>query len=182
MYSMRVLQVCFLLSLSLSLAHACMALQPVTPLFPAPHLLLHSTSCPSFWWNNDKYFGPAALMQAYRWIADSRDEYTEERLQQLNDAWKLYRCHGIMNCSNTCPKNLEPAVQIQNIKHAIDALQTSLSLYISIHCFPNNHFPPRSLQRSLSNYHCNQSLYCFHKERSSSVLAPLKDFRDTCSC
>jgi len=81
-----------------------------------------STSCPSFWWNADKYYGPAALLQAYRWIIDSRDEFTTERLQKLNDAWKLYRCHGIMNCSNTCPKHLEPAKAIQHIKHALDKL------------------------------------------------------------
>jgi len=81
-----------------------------------------TTSCPSFWWNGDKYLGPAALMQAYRWIADSRDTATQERLDQLNDAWKLYRCHGILNCSNTCPKGLEPAKAIQNIKNAIDAM------------------------------------------------------------
>jgi len=79
-----------------------------------------STSCPSFWWNADKYYGPAALMQAYRWIDDSRDEFTKERLEKLNDAWKLYRCHGIMNCTNTCPKHLEPSVAIQKIKHAVD--------------------------------------------------------------
>jgi len=81
-----------------------------------------STSCPSFWWNADKYLGPAALLQSYRWISDSRDEFTQERLQQLNDTWKLYRCHGIMNCSNTCPKHLEPAKAIQKIKHAMDNL------------------------------------------------------------
>merc|ERR1739844_165276 len=68
-----------------------------------------STSCPSYWWNGDKYLGPAVLLQAYRWIADSRDEYTAERLSQLNDAWKLFRCHAIMNCTNTCPKHLNPA-------------------------------------------------------------------------
>eukprot|EP01083_Nonionella_stella_P275398 935224_1 len=68
-----------------------------------------STSCPSFWWNTDKYYGPAALMQAWRWVDDSRDEFTKERLSRLNDAWKLYRCHGIMNCTNTCPKHLEPS-------------------------------------------------------------------------
>eukprot|EP00484_Ammonia_sp_Unknown_P021841 CAMPEP_0197029834 /NCGR_PEP_ID=MMETSP1384-20130603/9196_1 /TAXON_ID=29189 /ORGANISM="Ammonia sp." /LENGTH=263 /DNA_ID=CAMNT_0042459071 /DNA_START=217 /DNA_END=1008 /DNA_ORIENTATION=+ len=79
-----------------------------------------STSCPSFWWNADKYYGPAALMQAFRWIDDSRDEFTKERLERLNDAWKLYRCHGIMNCTNACPKHLEPSVAIQKIKHAID--------------------------------------------------------------
>jgi len=79
-----------------------------------------STSCPSFWWNADKYYGPAALLQAYRWIVDSRDEFTEERLDQLNDIWKLYRCHGIMNCSNTCPKHLQPSVAIQHIKHLME--------------------------------------------------------------
>ncbi|ETO23781.1 hypothetical protein RFI_13391 [Reticulomyxa filosa] len=108
----------------------------------------NSTSCPSFWWNADKYYGPAALLQAYRWIVDSRDEFSKERLKALNDAWKLYRCHGIMvcrvyyclflfifftckrlfarvtqNCSNTCPKHLEPAKAIQYIKHAVDSLQ-----------------------------------------------------------
>merc|ERR1712173_308159 len=81
-----------------------------------------TTSCPSFWWNGDKYLGPAALMQAYRWIADSRDEYTKERLSELNDAWKLYRCHGILNCTNTCPKGLEPGKAIHRIKNAIDAM------------------------------------------------------------
>src|SRR4051794_16084624 len=57
-----------------------------------------STSCPSYWWNGDKYLGPAVLMQAYRWIADSRDGYAKERLEALNDDFKLYRCHTIMNC------------------------------------------------------------------------------------
>jgi len=79
-----------------------------------------STSCPSYWWNGDKYLGPAVLLQAYRWIADSRDEYTAERLSQLNDAWKLYRCHSIMNCTNTCPKHLNPAAAISKIKHLLD--------------------------------------------------------------
>jgi len=81
-----------------------------------------STSCPSFWWNGDKYLGPAALMQAYRWIADSRDQYTKERLEALNDHWKLYRCHGILNCTNTCPKGLKPGEAIQKIKNEIDAM------------------------------------------------------------
>lgn len=79
-----------------------------------------STSCPSYWWNGDKYLGPAVLLQAYRWIADSRDEFQAERLSQLNDAWKLFRCHTIMNCSNTCPKHLNPAAAISEIKHLID--------------------------------------------------------------
>ena len=75
-----------------------------------------TTSCPSYWWNSDKYLGPATLLQAYRWISDSRDEATGERLDQLEDPFKLYRCHTIMNCTNTCPKGLNPARAIANIK------------------------------------------------------------------
>ena len=75
-----------------------------------------STSCPSYWWNGDRYLGPAALLQAYRWIADSRDEKTNERLDELEDSFKLYRCHTIMNCTNTCPKNLNPAKAIAKTK------------------------------------------------------------------
>ncbi|MCB9991933.1 MAG: succinate dehydrogenase iron-sulfur subunit [Rhodospirillales bacterium] len=75
-----------------------------------------STSCPSYWWNGDRYLGPATLMQAHRWIADSRDEATGERLDQLEDPFKLYRCHTIMNCTNTCPKGLNPAKSIAEIK------------------------------------------------------------------
>ncbi len=75
-----------------------------------------STSCPSYWWNSDRYLGPAVLLQAYRWIADSRDEATVERLEELKDAFKLYRCHTIMNCTNTCPKGLNPAKTIAEIK------------------------------------------------------------------
>jgi succinate dehydrogenase / fumarate reductase, iron-sulfur subunit len=75
-----------------------------------------STSCPSYWWNGDKYLGPATLLQAYRWIVDSRDEYTGERLEDLEDPFKLYRCHTIMNCTNTCPKGLNPAKAIGEIK------------------------------------------------------------------
>ena len=78
-----------------------------------------STSCPSYWWNSDRYLGPAALLQAYRWIADSRDDATGERLDQLDDAFKLYRCHTIMNCTRTCPKNLNPAKAIGEIKKSI---------------------------------------------------------------
>ncbi|HJO36194.1 MAG: succinate dehydrogenase iron-sulfur subunit [Pseudomonadota bacterium] len=74
-----------------------------------------STSCPSYWWN-DRYLGPAALLQAYRWIADSRDEGTGERLDALQDPYKLYRCHTIMNCTNTCPKDLNPARAIGEIR------------------------------------------------------------------
>ncbi len=75
-----------------------------------------STSCPSYWWNGDRYLGPAVLLQAYRWIADSRDEATGERLDALEDPFKLYRCHTIMNCTQTCPKGLNPAKAIGEIK------------------------------------------------------------------
>lgn len=80
-----------------------------------------STSCPSYWWNGDRYLGPAALLQAYRWIADSRDDSTGERLDELDDAFKLYRCHTIMNCTSTCPKGLNPARAISEIKKSIHA-------------------------------------------------------------
>jgi succinate dehydrogenase / fumarate reductase iron-sulfur subunit len=75
-----------------------------------------STSCPSYWWNSDRYLGPAALLQAYRWLADSRDEATGERLDNLEDPFRLYRCHTIMNCARTCPKGLNPAKAIAEIK------------------------------------------------------------------
>ncbi len=75
-----------------------------------------STSCPSYWWNGDKFMGPAILLQAYRWIVDSRDDATGERLDQLEDPFRLYRCHTIMNCTNTCPKGLNPAKAIAEIK------------------------------------------------------------------
>src|SRR5689334_8024890 len=75
-----------------------------------------STSCPSYWWNSDRYLGPAALLQAYRWLADSRDEATGERLDALEDPFKLYRCHTIMNCAKTCPKGLNPAKAIGEVK------------------------------------------------------------------
>jgi len=75
-----------------------------------------STACPSYWWNGDRYLGPAVLLQAYRWIADSRDEYTGERLDALEDPFRLYRCHTIMNCTKTCPKHLNPAKAIAEIK------------------------------------------------------------------
>ncbi len=75
-----------------------------------------STSCPSYWWNSDRFLGPAVLLQAYRWLADSRDENTGERLDELEDPFRLYRCHTIMNCANTCPKGLNPAKAIAEIK------------------------------------------------------------------
>ena len=79
-----------------------------------------STSCPSYWWNSDEYLGPAVLMQAYRWIEDSRDESTKERMEFVDDAMKLYRCKSIMNCSNTCPKGLNPGKAIGELKKKID--------------------------------------------------------------
>ncbi|HJS92193.1 MAG TPA: succinate dehydrogenase iron-sulfur subunit [Steroidobacteraceae bacterium] len=75
-----------------------------------------STSCPSYWWNSDRFLGPAALLAAYRWIIDSRDEATGERLDQLEDPFRLYRCHTIMNCTDVCPKDLSPARAIAQIK------------------------------------------------------------------
>lgn len=75
-----------------------------------------STSCPSYWWNPDKYLGPAVLMQAYRWVIDSRDENTAERLKRLQDPFSVYRCHTIMNCTKTCPKGLNPGRAIGELK------------------------------------------------------------------
>jgi succinate dehydrogenase / fumarate reductase iron-sulfur subunit len=75
-----------------------------------------STSCPSYWWNGERFLGPAVLLQAYRFLADTRDEATGERLDQLEDPFRLYRCHTIMNCTNTCPKGLNPAKAIAEIK------------------------------------------------------------------
>ena len=78
-----------------------------------------TTSCPSYWWNGDRYLGPAILLQAYRWIADSRDEATGERLDKLDDPFKLFRCHTIMNCTSTCPKGLNPGQAIGEIKASL---------------------------------------------------------------
>jgi succinate dehydrogenase / fumarate reductase iron-sulfur subunit len=75
-----------------------------------------STACPSYWWNSERFLGPAILLQAYRWLADSRDEQAGERLDALEDPFRLYRCHTIMNCANTCPKGLNPAKAIAEIK------------------------------------------------------------------
>ncbi|WP_404399433.1 succinate dehydrogenase iron-sulfur subunit [Idiomarina seosinensis] len=75
-----------------------------------------STSCPSFWWNPDKFVGPAGLLHAYRFLIDSRDTATEERLSELDDAFSVFRCHGIMNCVNVCPKGLNPTKAIGHIK------------------------------------------------------------------
>jgi succinate dehydrogenase / fumarate reductase iron-sulfur subunit len=78
-----------------------------------------STACPSYWWNGDRYLGPAVLLQAHRWIVDSRDESTGERLDDLEDPFRLYRCHTIMNCARTCPKGLNPAQAIGEIKQML---------------------------------------------------------------
>jgi succinate dehydrogenase / fumarate reductase iron-sulfur subunit len=78
-----------------------------------------STSCPSYWWNDERYLGPAVLLQAYRFIVDSRDEYAGERLDYLEDPFRLYRCHTIMNCAQTCPKGLNPAQAIAETKKLI---------------------------------------------------------------
>ena len=78
-----------------------------------------STSCPSYWWNSDKFLGPAVLLAAYRWLADSRDDATGERLDQLEDPFRLYRCHTIMNCANVCPKGLNPAKAIAETKKMV---------------------------------------------------------------
>ncbi len=75
-----------------------------------------STSCPSYWWNGERYLGPAVLLQAYRWLIDTRDEATGDRLDNLEDPFRLYRCHTILNCAQTCPKGLNPAKAIAEIK------------------------------------------------------------------
>jgi succinate dehydrogenase / fumarate reductase iron-sulfur subunit len=78
-----------------------------------------STSCPMYWWQGERYLGPAALLQAQRWVADSRDEATDERLDFVDDAFRLYRCRTIMNCSKACPKGLNPAKAIAELKKAL---------------------------------------------------------------
>ena len=78
-----------------------------------------TTSCPSSWWNGDKFLGPAVLLQAYRWLVDCRDEMAGERLDNLEDPFRLYRCHTIMNCSSVCPKGLNPAKAIAETKKLI---------------------------------------------------------------
>jgi succinate dehydrogenase (ubiquinone) iron-sulfur subunit len=81
-----------------------------------------STACPSYWWASDKYLGPAVLLNAYRWIIDSRDDFTEQRLRDLDDQYKLYRCHTIMNCATVCPKGLNPGKAIAQIKQQVEHL------------------------------------------------------------
>lgn len=79
-----------------------------------------SSSCPSYWWNYDKYLGPAILLQSYRWLIDSRDFDTTKRLNFLNNKFRLFKCHSILNCSNTCPKNLNPAKAIGLLKYHLN--------------------------------------------------------------
>nr|XP_022901525.1 succinate dehydrogenase [ubiquinone] iron-sulfur subunit, mitochondrial-like [Onthophagus taurus] len=81
-----------------------------------------SASCPSYWWNSEKYLGPAVLMQAYRWIIDSRDDTSAERLEKLKDPFSVFRCHTIMNCTNTCPKGLNPGRAIAEIKKLLGGI------------------------------------------------------------
>lgn len=83
-----------------------------------------STSCPSYWWNSDKYLGPAVLMQAYRWIIDSRDDFSQERLNKMADAYSAFKCHTILNCTKTCPKGLNPAKAIAEIKKLLTGFAT----------------------------------------------------------
>jgi len=86
-----------------------------------------STSCPSYWWNGDKYLGPAVIMQAYRWIMDSRDDFAEERLKMMSDKWSLYKCHTIMNCTKTCPKGLNPGAAVAEMKKLLGG-RTSMGI------------------------------------------------------
>jgi len=83
-----------------------------------------STSCPSYWWNSDKYLGPAVLLQAYRWMIDSRDEATKERLDRIRDPFSVFRCHTIMNCTRACPKGLNPGKAVAEIKKLLTGLAT----------------------------------------------------------
>lgn len=87
-----------------------------------------STSCPSYWWNNQSYLGPAILLQAFRWIVDPNDDFTLNRLNYLNDMDKLYKCHNIMNCSLTCPKGLKPAESIVQIKNLINTINSDTNM------------------------------------------------------
>merc|ERR1712212_588215 len=87
-----------------------------------------STSCPSCWWNGDKYLGPAIIQQAYRWLIDSRDDYQAERLEKMNDAYSVFKCHTIMNCTKSCPKHLNPAWAIAEIKKMLTHHQTPSKL------------------------------------------------------
>jgi len=90
--------------------------------------LMAKNSCPSYWWNGDKYLGPAIIQQAYRWLIDSRDDYQAERLEKMNDAYSVFKCHTIMNCTKACPKHLNPAWAIAEIKKMLTHHQTPSKL------------------------------------------------------
>ena len=113
-----------------------------------------STACPSYWWTPDHYLGPAVLLQAFRWIEDSRDEATAERLAQLDDSFKLYRCHTIMNCTKTCPKGLNPGKAIAGIKKRVSDFffqldKHALSIIFSDRSFAlDSTLPPLVVERS----------------------------------
>ena len=94
-----------------------------------------STACPSYWWNGDKYLGPAVLLQAYRWVVDSRDDDTVNRVNSLEDPFKLYRCHTIMNCTHACPKGLNPAKAIGELKKLMITTEKSPKSYDRVHSY-----------------------------------------------
>ena len=94
-----------------------------------------STACPSYWWNGDKYLGPAVLLQAYRWVVDSRDDDTVNRINSLEDPFKLYRCHTIMNCTHACPKGLNPAKAIGELKKLMITTEKSPKSYDRVHSY-----------------------------------------------
>merc|ERR1712047_91720 len=120
----------------------CTDVGKTTKIWPLPHMYVVkdlvpdmnnfyaccSTSCPSYWWNGDKYLGPAIIQQAYRWLIDSRDDYTAERLEKMNDAYSVFKCHTIMNCTKACPKHLNPAWAIAEIKKMLTNHQTPSKL------------------------------------------------------
>nr|WVH37056.1 succinate dehydrogenase subunit 2 [Meteora sporadica]WVH37096.1 succinate dehydrogenase subunit 2 [Meteora sporadica] len=86
-----------------------------------------STSCPSYWWNSEKYLGPAILLQAYRWVQDSRDRAKKQRLDNLDDKYRMYRCHTIMNCAQVCPKHLNPGKAIAAMKEELSPVEENIS-------------------------------------------------------
>ena len=94
-----------------------------------------STACPSYWWNGDKYLGPAVLLQAYRWVVDSRDDDTANRINSLEDPFKLYRCHTIMNCTHACPKGLNPAKAIGELKKLMITTEKSPKGYDRVYSY-----------------------------------------------
>ena len=96
-----------------------------------------STACPSYWWNSDKYLGPAILMQANRWVKDTRDDASDERLNKLRDPFSLYRCHTIMNCTKTCPKGLNPGKAVAELKVELAKGKDNLDSISGLKCLIN---------------------------------------------